>query len=88
MQVKCQAEKTVSEPIFESRTPKIRSRNAKYFTLTFDRSQTFYAAVEFPTHTSYGGGIYPSNRSYFILVVFGHFLIKWSYHISWLCCLL
>jgi hypothetical protein len=88
MQVKCQAEKTVSEPIFESRTPKVRSRNAKYFTVMFGRSQTFYAAVEFATRTSYDGGIYLSTQSHFILVVFGHCLIKGSYHISWLCCLL
>jgi hypothetical protein len=83
MQVKCQAEKTESEPIFESRTPKIRSRNAKYLTVTFGRSQTFYAVVEFATHT-----IYLSNRSHFILVIFCPCLITVSYHISWLCCLL
>ena len=76
IQVKCQAEKTVFEPIFESRTPKIRSRNAEYFTVTFGRSQTFYVAIEFATHTSYDGGIYLSNQSHFILVVFGHWLIK------------
>jgi hypothetical protein len=76
MQVKCQAEKTVSEPKFESRTPNIRSMNADYFTVMFGRSQTFYAAVEFATHTthtSYGGGIYLSNQSHFILGSFWPF---------------